>query len=170
MRRTYFVVAAVAMAATLSMAGGATAQYGGGGLSVSSTTVEPGGSVTLSGGGFAPNADITITLESDPVTLERTAADSSGFFEETVKIPSGTPPGTHTLKASGRAEGGGTQVLSTSIVLRSAGGPGASGGGGGTLPFTGTDVTLFTVLAAGLAGVGFALWQTGRRRQRVEDE
>lgn len=168
MRKAYYAVAAIAMAATLSMAGGAMAQYGGSGLSVSSTSVEPGGSITLSGGGFAPNADITITLESDPVTLERTAADSSGFFEETVKIPSGTPPGTHTLKASGRAEGGGTQVLSTQIVLRAAGG--ASAVGGGELPFTGTDVTLFTAVAAGLAAIGSALWQTGRRRQRVRDE
>jgi hypothetical protein len=170
MRKAYFAIAAVAMAATLSMAGGAMAQYGGSGLSVSSTTVEPGGSVALSGGGFAPNADVTITLESDPVTLERTTADSSGFLEETVKIPSGTPPGTHTLKASGRAEGGGTQVLSTQIVLRAAGGATAGGGGGGALPFTGTDVTLFTAVAAGLAAIGSALWQTGRRRQRVRDE
>lgn len=152
-------------AGSLATGGTAVAQYGGGGLAVSSTVVEPGEPMTISGGGFAPNADITITLESDPVLLKRTRANATGFFTATVTIPESTPPGTHTIKASGRAAEGGQQVLSTTIVVE---GEGAEGGVASALPFTGTDLLLMLVVTGGLFGVGSALWHAGRRRSRGE--
>lgn len=118
MSRRLWVAATVGMLLILSVAAGAQ-QYPivEGQLTVSSTTVAPGSSVTISGEGFAPNGLVVVTIQSAPVELGRGNADAVGDFTATVRVPADFPPGAHTLSATGPAAGGGTQVLSFEVVV-----------------------------------------------------
>src|SRR5262249_20316043 len=53
----------------------------------------PGQSMTLSGGGFAPNSAITVELHSDPVVLAHATTDDAGAYSVVVVIPSDTAAG-----------------------------------------------------------------------------
>ena len=68
---------------------------------MSTTTPTAGGTMTISGGGFAPGASLTIVLHSDPVVLATATADPNGAYSVTVTIPAGTTPGTHQIVVSG---------------------------------------------------------------------
>lgn len=127
-------------------------------LTVSDTSVPPGGTMTMSGDGFAAETSVTITLESTLVTLGSTTTDGSGAFETTVTIPADTPAGSHTLKATGEAAGGGTLVLSQEIVV------------GGPLARTGQNVAAWLVIGLGLVGLGVMLVRTRAHRGRRINE
>lgn len=109
----------------------------------STTNFEPGETFTVSGDGYEPSATVVVTLESDPVTLATTTADAAGAFETEVTIPADFPAGAHTLKATGAAAGGGTQVLGLQITVA------------GDLAETGTNIPaglIVVALIAALAG------------------
>lgn len=161
-----------AIVAMTALGGTASAQYGGG-LGSGSTTVGPGGTISLNGEGYAGDALISFTMFSTPVDLGTTKANGQGAFSATVKIPADTEPGTHRIEASGEGAGGGTLVLSTTITVT-----GASGGSGdataagasapgGALAATGLDVILLGSIALGLIGVGVALVVARRRRPQA---
>lgn len=59
-----------------------------------------GETYTVTGDGFAPGAEVTLQLFSDPVPLGTTTTDTTGAFSSTVTIPP-TTPGDHTVVASG---------------------------------------------------------------------
>jgi alpha-L-fucosidase len=69
--------------------------------SVSTSTPTAGGTMTISGDGFAPGASLTIVLHSDPVVLATATADANGAYSATVTIPVETTPGTHQIVVSG---------------------------------------------------------------------
>lgn len=124
----------------------ADASYGSATLSQSSAA--PGGSLTVSGGGFAGNSTVTISIASTPTVIGTTTANASGAFTVTVTIPSSISPGVHTISASGVDPAGAPLVLTASITVTSSptspsGATSASG-----LPNTGTNVAI---------GVGAAL-------------
>jgi hypothetical protein len=73
--------------------------------------VTPGGSTLLNGACFARNADISLVLTSDPVNLGTARTDASGNFSFTVTIPTNTPPGNHTLTASGAGQSATLTIL-----------------------------------------------------------
>ena len=118
-----------------------------GNLGVSDPTPAPGQTITVTGSGYASNASVTITMESQPVTLKTTTANASGQLNTQITIPSNTTPGNHTLRATGRSSDGGTLVLSASIVVSGATQP--------DLPRTGPTS------AVGLAGIGLLLAASG---------
>ncbi|HEV3226159.1 MAG TPA: hypothetical protein VGZ52_04970 [Acidimicrobiales bacterium] len=95
----------LAVAALALVAPGARAQtYGGRGtLAPSSSNVATGGSLTLSGDGFAPNSTITIEIHTDPISLGTAVADSTGHFEKQVTLPIAVAAGQHTVTAVGTA-------------------------------------------------------------------
>ena len=137
---------------------------------LSETTVAPGGTITFSGGGFASDSDVKITLFSDPVDLGSTTADASGNFSVEVAIPDGTPAGEHHLEASGLDPDGNPLVVSLSVTVTDSGTtPVAAVTPSGALPFTGSDVarTLSIGLAAVVVG-GAAVWGARRGRRNVE--
>ncbi|WP_223693857.1 polysaccharide lyase family 8 super-sandwich domain-containing protein [Leifsonia poae] len=90
-----------------------------------------GGAVTIDGGGFDPGAVLTIELHSTPVTLATVTAGSGGNFRSTVRIPTDTAPGQHTIAVLEN----GVQLASIPVVVRAA----DSTGGGGTGTGSGTD-------------------------------
>src|SRR5690606_19615471 len=54
------------------------------------TTVGPGGDVDISGSGFEPETDVTVTLHSTPMLLATVKTNAQGQFTTTVKIPANT--------------------------------------------------------------------------------
>jgi hypothetical protein len=108
--------------------------------------------LTVNGDGFAPHTKVTITLESSPVLLGTAATNASGAFSKTVTIPRTTAPGRHTIKATGKAAGGGTLVLSREIIV------------GGSLSGTGANILAWLVLGGGFLGLGLALLIARHRR------
>jgi hypothetical protein len=153
------------------------------GLTVSESTVSPGESFTISGGGAEPGATVTFTLKRSSSalgsrnqavaatpnlaravaavppqaqssrTLGSTTANAQGQFSTRLTIPAGTDPGVYTVTATS-----GGEVLAVVTVRVAA----ASIGG---LPFTGTDVG--PGLAVGVSLIvagGLLLLAVSRRR------
>ncbi len=138
-------------------------------VSVSPSTVEPGGSVTVTIEGCVQGDELTVTLEAVTATVscEGTAgaafllglAPSSGAAEATVTAPgvAGTYTGTVRGPESGEA----------TFTVTVAGGPGDRSVAG-TLPSTGVggiDATM--AIAVGLFVVGFGLFVVSRVRRRA---
>lgn len=122
------------------------------------TASAPGGSLVLSGGGFAPGATVTISIESIPRMLGAVAADGSGSFVTTVVIPVDMSVGTHTLKASGPAATTGSVVLSKTVdVVRLT-----------PLPAAGSSIRLIVpAVGSVLFGAALVLFARSHRRRAV---
>lgn len=133
-----------------------------GSLPVTSGTLAPGGTVTLTGSGFTPGAAVSIYVYSTPTLLSKTVSDATGSIAVAVTIPADLAPGSHTLQAIGPAPGGGSTDLTTSFTV-----PGSGASGGGGLPVTGFPA--FTVLGVAVLAVliGGTLVLMSRRRAKV---
>jgi lysophospholipase L1-like esterase len=68
-------------------------------------TAAPGGSVSATASGYAPDETITIVLHSTPAVLGTVTADSSGDVKVKVTIPPGTLAGSHELLLTGSTSG-----------------------------------------------------------------
>ena len=143
-----------------STASSSTCPYpqGCGTLTSSSGSSPPGGTITLTGTGYAPGTTVTIDLcgiETITVTT-----GPNGDFTTTVTIPAGAVPGTTCLiTATGKGAGGTTLTTSTSVIVTT----------GTTVPVTTTGepwaATVYWILAAGLGLAGFGVFEFGRRRR-----
>lgn len=122
-----------------------------------SSTVAPGGQLTIGGGGYAPGATITMEAHSSaPVSLGTTTADGTGAFHTTVIVPTSLAPGAHTVTATGAAAGGGTLVLSAPFTVT---------GPGGALPRTGAPVGVWVLGALLLLAAGSTALLLARRHR-----
>ncbi|MFC1437429.1 hypothetical protein ABUW04_04100 [Streptacidiphilus sp. N1-10] len=92
--------------------------------------LRPGSPVSFSGGGFAPGAEVKLSVRSNEIALGTVAADASGSIETTVTLPGGLADGWHTLYAVGADAQGGTLVETLQIRV---------GRGGRLLARTGAD-------------------------------
>src|SRR5436305_3375991 len=86
-------------------------------MQMSSSTVSPGGLLTLDATGFASGETVQVILHSQPVVLGTTTANSSGEAVIGVRIPKSTTPGTHTVIMRGLSSG--VEVSSTIQVAGS---------------------------------------------------
>jgi hypothetical protein len=129
-----------------------------GGLSASSGSAPPGGTITLSGHGYAPGTSVTIDvcgLETLTVTT-----NSGGDFTITVTVPSTAVPGTTcVITASGMGARRQMLTTSTSVLITSGTSVPTSPTGE---PWSGQ---LYWVLAAGMGLAGFGLFEFSRRRR-----
>ncbi|MGD0082178.1 MAG: hypothetical protein ABSD78_03135 [Acidimicrobiales bacterium] len=129
-----------------------------GGISTSSSSAPPGGTITLSGHGYKPGSTVTISvcgIETITVT-----ADSQGDFTTTITIPSSATPGTTcVITAVGTGANGQSLTSSVSVLVTS----------GVTVPVSPTgepwSASLYWLLAAGTGLLGFGLFEIGRRRR-----
>jgi hypothetical protein len=135
--------------------------YGGGTLGASSTTVTPGQSITVSGDKYAKNTPIDITIASAPTHIGSATTDANGAFSTSVKIPSSTGPGTHTISASGLAPDGTTRVLSVTITVTAAAPT-------STVAFTGSNLATTAAVGALLIAFGTLIVETLRRRRLTQ--
>lgn len=141
-------------------------------------TVGPGGTVTVSFTGFAPNEDVSFTLtgesaasatlasvvaavETSPALVKQ--ANAEGAVSVTVTLPSNAS-GSYTLTATGLSSGAVANAFIT--VTSTGGGTGATGG----LPNTGAmDPALGLWAGGGLLALGaaFVVVLTVVRRQKA---
>jgi LPXTG cell wall anchor motif len=154
------------------------------GMTVTTSVVTPGGSLTVAGEGADAGATVTITmsrssgsalgsghavaagaglaralaarpLAQGATTLGRTTAAADGSFQTTVTIPASTALGVYTLTATSSGE-----VLGL-VTIRVAA---ASTGG---LPFTGANVLPGLAAGAALIVAGGLLLLSIKRRRRA---
>ena len=92
---------------------------------VSTTTPTAGGTMAISGNGFAAGATLTVTLHSDPVVLATVAADAGGAYSVVVTIPAGTTPGTHQIVVSGLGPDGQPRESVVTVEVQAAASVGA---------------------------------------------
>lgn len=132
-------------------------------VAVSDPTPTAGGSITISGSGYAPGSEVRITIESEPALLGTVAADATGAFAATVTIPA-TLSGTHTIKSTGIAPDGSVRVLAT-VVLVSAPGLPATDEAAPVAPAPGADDlwVVFLIAAAGVVIVSVSVLLIARR-------
>lgn len=158
-----FALALVAVAAMILGVGGVANAYplGGQSITISPSTVSPGGSVTVTAN-CTPGESVTITLESSSVTIpcetDDTRPTNAGIATGIVNAPTtvGSFDGTVTGTVSG-------PLGSFTVTVQTSGTTPTSG-----LPTTGGDGTsTMTMIAVGLLVVGLGLFvvATVRRRQ-----
>lgn len=140
-------------------------------IELSATEVAQGGSLQVTGRGFAPEETVVVELHSDPVTLGEGVTDAAGAFRLEVTIPADAALGAHTVVATGA----GSELVAEAalrVVTADDGSGDGSGNGtddgqrpGGWLPRTGAGVTgLVTAMLALLVAGGIAL---GMRRRET---
>jgi hypothetical protein len=117
-------VVAVLLLVVLAQSGSArqnpNAVYGSSGatISISQSSVTAGGQVGVTGTGFAPHADVSLTLESRPIHIGRAHANRNGKFKATVTIPSRTPAGVHNIIETGRGSDGSRLTAEIAITVQ----------------------------------------------------
>ncbi|HRQ00052.1 MAG TPA: hypothetical protein PK781_06290 [Terrimesophilobacter sp.] len=109
---------------------------------------EPGGTMTVEGGGFYPGETVELVLHSTPVTVATVTANALGGFSTTAAIPTNVPPGAHTLVATGAASG---HAFSASVDLKG-------------LAVTGADLAGPTIAGGVLVLLGVVIMLSRRRR------
>lgn len=111
-------------------------------VTLDTASVVAGGSVTVSGSGFTPDAGLTIELRSTPVQVGTVTADAAGAFRTSVTVPAATPAGAHrivVIDGSGRETEAALAVTALPVVEQpGTGDSDDTSGGGGTSPGTGT--------------------------------
>lgn len=147
-------------ATTTTVAGATTTTLGAndttGTLTASPSTVAQGGSVTVSGSGFAPNASVSLTLFSDPVALGTLTANASGAISGSVTIPANAATGAHRIEAKGANNISGNNILSANIQVTSRGSSIARTGGPSDF-----------LLPIGIAVVSFGILAFAWRERRL---
>ena len=128
-----------------------------GDATVSATTVTVGGSVTVSGEGFADNCPVVLTVRvGNKVYITQTLTPDGGNVIATVKL---TRTGRNVIELTGCQANGATRVLSARVTVRGA-------GAGSGLPNTGADLTSLYA-GFGLLAAGGLLVMVTRQRRKV---
>ena len=138
-------------------------------ITATPTSVFQGDTVAVNATGFAPNSNVVITLESDPVNLGTFVADSAGRIAANVVVPADFPTGAHTLKLTGTDIAGAVLVLSTGITVASRIQVATTAAPVATttsLPQTGSSITEpALIVGAGLILLGAVAVLAARRRR-----
>lgn len=135
---------------------------------VSSTSIPAGGSLTVSGEGFADAAMVHVYLHSSPVLLGSGTANANGAFELGVTIPLGAPLGQHEIVESGTNPDGSVRQLTAAITVTARAASttaAATSSTGGGLPFTGAQIAGMSATGALLVFGGIGMLLVARRRR-----
>jgi hypothetical protein len=127
--------------------------------------------------GWKPGADLTVTLNSTPVSLPGLTADSSGNASGSFTVPTDFPLGSHTLVIAGEIADASTTTATASFTVAEASATTTTAfvsgdtsptvvetTSGSTLPVTGDDAGALIGTALLLLGGGAAALALTRRR------
>ncbi|MEQ1786811.1 MAG: prenyltransferase/squalene oxidase repeat-containing protein [Acidimicrobiales bacterium] len=123
---------------------------------VSAPSVVVGGSLTVTGTGFAPGELVDVTLHSTPIDLGTVTADAAGTALLTFTVPADLEPGEHSVELVGRTSG-----VIVSVAFEALAAPTAQR----ALPATGRTTGAQAAAGAGLVALGGALLALERRRR-----
>lgn len=129
-------------------------------VTLGSKTVVAGGTLDVSGTGFAAGTELRLELHSTPVALGTATASAAGEFSTTVRIPASVSAGAHTLVVIAPD---GTPLR---VALTVTAAPGA-GAGGDDLAQTGGELLVPAVWIA-LAALALGGLLLARRRLRQQ--
>ncbi|MBK5224749.1 MAG: hypothetical protein JJE52_18120 [Acidimicrobiia bacterium] len=163
MRRTTALIAATLAAVALFASPVAAQDYDGvtTGLTTTTATPEPGGTIVIAGTGCAPGQTVNAFISDSPAGS--TTANASGAFSASITAP--TTPGQYRINAVC-----GTQVFGIVVNVGGLGAPptqapGGDTGGAGELPVTGSNsLPLVKVGAVLIAAGGIAVLAVRRQR------
>jgi hypothetical protein len=168
-------LAALALTALVcvGLAGPASATYGpeSDSATVSATSVDAGGTVTVGGGDFLPGSMVTVTVRQggEVYLTQKVRADADGNVTVTLAL---NQSGMNMITLTGRqADGTGTRVLGINVSVNADNAAdaaaGAAAAGGTNLPHTG-GVDLTPLYAGfGLLFSGAMLVGVARSRRRI---
>ncbi|MEZ5383424.1 MAG: Ig-like domain-containing protein [Microthrixaceae bacterium] len=108
-----------------------------GGLSLVEGAMEPGETVTVSGGGFLPGGTVTYYVCSTPIRIGDSAAEASGAVRGGGEIPADLAPGDHMLFALGLGTDGNPRLQTMEFTVddettTTSAGPTTTSAGGAT--------------------------------------
>lgn len=86
--------------------------------SAQSIPVPPSATVRVTGDGFAPGSDVTLTVRSIPQVVGVMTADAEGAIDSTITLPVDLIQGRHVLAASGQTQDGGHLTLTQRLDVR----------------------------------------------------
>ena len=147
-------------------------------VTVAPSSVEAGQRVTVTGTGFTPNSELTLSLHSEPVEVGAATTDATGAFTAQVTVPSATEAGEHTIVAESAIPGvraaapltvtappAPVPSADTSAAPNAQPSPTADGDkrGTGGLARTGSNALIVGALALAAAGAGTAFIRRSRR-------
>lgn len=133
--------------------------------------VTPGGNVVIQGGGYAPFSEVDVVLcvgecdapgdpNPDDIILGTVITDQFGNFVWEGQLPAGIEEGDYTIEVEGFDAEGAPLVLSYDIAVVEP------GGGGGDLPYTGSNMGRTLTIGAALVMLGAAAITSSVRRRR----
>jgi hypothetical protein len=135
--------------------------------SVSDNSPTPGQTITVTGGNFCPNSQVTVLFDGEEIGHGQ--ADGSGQFSDQVTIPADATLGHHVITLSGLASDCKTPAtveIPITVVSGAEGGAGGGGGGeGGGVAFAGANISLGMLVLAAMVIIGAASLIVGRRRK-----
>lgn len=111
---------------------------------------EPGASLSVSGDGFAPGTQAVVWLESYPTPIGAVQVDARGRVDGEVRLPKGTPPGSHHLVTVGSDPDGNVRTTSRGIRV--------------------VPVLTLEAVAGALLGVALVLLGWRRRKRHLASE
>jgi len=130
-------------------------------VTLSTTTVAPGGVIAITSSGFTPNEQIEVWMHSTPTFLQTVRADATGAVQATITIPTNAPAGEHRLELRGISSG----LSAFSPTFRVVGSGSGVGSSTGRLSRTGSDSGTPLRVAAVLLLAGGGLVVLARRRR-----
>ena len=140
-------------------------------VAVSSSTVAPGGSLTVTGTGWLPASSVSVWIESTPVLLKSgVAVDSNSEFTTSVIVPADIEPGPHTIFSTGTTTTGEVGAAASASITVTGSTPddsGGSGGSGDNLAATGSNIIPIAALGGALVATGLGTVVLVRRRSRA---
>lgn len=90
-------------------------------ISVPSGAVKPNATVRVTGAGFEPREQVTVTLSADPEVTVKVTADAAGAITATVRVPKKTADGSYPLRAVGEVSQ--TPAATSVLVEKPGNGP-----------------------------------------------
>jgi prenyltransferase beta subunit len=135
-------------------------------VTLSASSVQEGGNMTVSGGGFAAGEKVKITIASDPVTVGEPVASSSGVASQGFTLPSSIGAGSHTLTLLGETSG---TTISAPLTVTAAqvNNPTTTTTVRANIVRTGSGTDAQARVAFGLLACGVALVLAARRRRII---
>lgn len=121
----------------------------------------PGAELTLSGGGFADHAAVTVAIYSSPTDLASVVSDNEGEIDAVVALPEDLR-GEHTVAAIGNGPQGELVSLQAAVSIKAA----PTAATGETLPRTGLSLAVMAIGGMGMLLAGFVLVRTVAFRRK----